>query len=345
MTIKILIVDDSLFFRKRLCDIFEDHPEIRVVATAENGEDALAKVAAFRPDLITMDYEMPVMDGVTAVRRIMDRYPTPILMISALTYQGASVTLEALEAGALDFIAKLSTNGNNLILDKRFLCDQVLQLAASGSTRAKPVSISSSLQKQLPNEPLVSAARELVVIGASTGGPVAVQELLAKLPVNFPLPIVVAIHMPENFTQAYAKRLAKNCKIDVKEAADHDPLIPGRALVAPGGKLIKICKNSAGFVKLESKRSEFNFAPSVDYLFETAANSYSDKVLAIVLTGMGSDGRKGAKKLNSKKSIIWAQDEESSVIYGMPGVMVKDKLANQVLNIDEMILGLKCIDG
>ena len=341
MPIEILIVDDSHFFRKRLCELFEGHPDIRVVATAVNGEDALVKVEAHRPDLITMDYEMPVMDGVTAVRRIMDRYPTPILMISALTYKGASVTLEALEAGALDFVAKLGSDGSNPFLNKKFLCEQVLHLVSSSRTR--PVFTLPTSQKIKIDVKQTSC--ELVVIGASTGGPVAVQELLSKLPGDFPVPIIVAIHMPENFTQAYANRLARNCNIDVKEAEDQDQLIPGRALIAPGGKLLKICKGHMGFVTLERKKKEFNFSPSVDYLFESAASSYSNKVLAIVLTGMGSDGRIGARKLHLKEATIWAQDEKSSVIYGMPGAIAKDKLANQVLNIDEMVLGLKSLNG
>lgn len=341
MPIKILIVDDSPFFRKRLCELFEGHPEIRVVATAVNGEDALVKVEAHRPDLITMDHEMPVMNGVAAVKRIMNRYPTPILMISALTYKGASVTLEALEAGALDFVAKLSSDGSNPFLDKKFLCDQVLQLVSSSKTR----SVWTHSASRKINTNVKQTPCELVVIGASTGGPVAVQKLLSGLPGDFPLPIVVAIHMPEKFTETYAKRLAKNCNIDVKEAADRDQLIPGQALIAPGGKLLKICKGENGFVRLERKNKEFNFSPSVDYLFDSAANSYSEKVLAIVLTGMGSDGRIGAKKLHSIEASIWAQDEESSVIYGMPGAIAKDKLASQVLNIDEMVLGLKNLNG
>ncbi|MDF1642826.1 MAG: chemotaxis response regulator protein-glutamate methylesterase [Pseudomonadales bacterium] len=341
MPIKILIVDDSQFFRKRLCELFEGHPGICVVATAVNGEEALAKVEAHRPDLITMDYEMPVMDGVTAVRRIMGRYPTPILMISALTYEGASVTLDALEAGALDFVAKLGNDGSNPFLEKKLLCEQVLQLVSS--SKAGPVHTFPTSQKIKVD--IKQTPCELVVIGASTGGPVAVQELLSKLPGDFPLPIVVAIHMPENFTQAYANRLASSCNIEVKEAEDQDQLIPGRALIAPGGKLLKIGKKYMGFVTLERKKKEFNFSPSVDYLFESAANSYSQKVLAIVLTGMGSDGRIGARKLHQKKATIWAQDEESSLIYGMPSVIAKDKLASQVLNIDEMVLGLKSLNG
>ena len=344
MTIKILIVDDSYFFRKRLCELFDDHPDITVVATAENGEDALAKVARFRPDLITMDHEMPVMDGVTAVRQIMKHYPTPILMISALTYKGASITLEALEAGALDFVAKLGVDGSNPFLDKKFLCEQVLQLVANVQVRRseKPASYPQAYH----HENSLLDGVQLVVIGASTGGPVAVQDLLCKLPKNFPIPIVVAIHMPENFTQAYANRLARICYIDVKEAENGDPLIAGQALIAPGGKLLKITKNGAnGHVRVEPKNSVFNFAPSVDYLFQTAGDSFGEKVLAIVLTGMGSDGCDGAKKLRANNAIVWAQDKESSVIHGMPGMIEKAKLANQIMNIDEMFLGLKSLNG
>ncbi|MBL4583550.1 MAG: chemotaxis response regulator protein-glutamate methylesterase [Pseudomonadales bacterium] len=349
MKIKVLIVDDSYFFRKRLCDLFEDHPQISVVATAVNGEDALTKVKTYRPDLITMDYEMPVMDGVTAVRRIMESYPTPILMISALTYKGASVTLEALEAGALDFIAKLSNDGGNPFADKKVLCEQILQLVQSQKIRpvatAIPTPTPAIKRRSVRSVSENNFSAEVVVIGASTGGPVAVQNLLAKLPQDFPLPIVVAVHMPANFTLAYANRLAKSCKIGVKEAADRDPLMPGQALIAPGGRLIKICKDNMGFVRLEYQTTEYGFAPSVDQLFTTASESYGKNVLAIVLTGMGSDGSKGAKKLRSDNATVWAQDEESSVIWGMPGVVVKHNLANQVLSLDEMATRLSNLNG
>ena len=347
MTIKILIVDDSYFFRKRFCELFEDHPEISVVGTAVNGEDALQKVRSLRPDIITMDHEMPVMDGVTAVRRIMEQYPTPILMISALTYKGASVTLEALDAGALGFISKLSSDGSNPFLDKENLCEQIVQLvAARGSNN--------------PNHPPQNSGRvcskegsffpelrelELIVIGASTGGPIAVQELLTKLPADFPVPIVVAIHMPESFTQAYAGRLDKLCNIDVKEASVNDRLLPGQALIAPGGKMLEVSSSNNGSVRLSRKNRNYDFAPSIDYLFESAAYSYNKSVLAIVLTGMGSDGCEGSRKLRACNAAVWAQDEASSVIYGMPGVVAKENLANRILDIDEMVTGLKQLNG
>ena len=341
MTIKILIVDDSLFFRKRLCELFENHPEIEVIATAKNGEDALEKVEIHHPDLITMDHEMPVMDGIAAVRQIMKRFPTPILMISALTYEGASVTLEALEAGALDFVAKHGSDGNTPFVDSDFLCNLVLQLAGN---RDKGSTVLAKTGDRAAGKSLETNC-ELVVIGASTGGPVAVQALLSGLPENFPVPIVVAIHMPENFTKAYANRLSKNCGIDVKEAKSGDPLIAGQALIAPGGKLLKICHRGSGYIGIAPKNDAYSFAPSIDYMFGSAADAYGGKVLAVVLTGMGSDGHMGAKKLRGNNSSVWAQDEESSVIYGMPGVIAKANLANQILNIDEMILGLKRFNG
>ena len=341
MTIKILIVDDSFFFRKRLYDLFESHPDIEVIATAENGEEALEKVELYHPDLITMDHEMPVMDGITAVREIMRDHPTPILMISALTYEGASVTLEALEAGALDFVAKQGSDGSNPFVDKNFLCNLVLQLVSSRrGSQAPPVKTESKFTTNPSDNEY-----ELLVVGASTGGPVAVQTLLTNLPKNFPLPIVVAIHMPENFTKAYANRLSKNCRIDVKEAESGDRLISGQALIAPGGKLLKICREEVGYIRIVPKNRALNFAPSVDYLFESAADTYLRKVLAIVLTGMGSDGHAGAKKLRQNDAVVWAQDEQSSVIYGMPGVIAKANLAHRVMNIEEMVSGLKRING
>lgn len=371
MTIKVLVVDDSGFFRRRLTEILSSDHDFEVVGTASNGREAVEKTVELRPDVITMDYEMPVMDGITAVKQIMQSCPTPVLMFSSLTHEGARVTLDALEAGAIDYLPKnfedISRNPERL---KQMLCDKVRAVsrtnkrALSRPTAAvapsKPVAArvlpkadvtSREAIKPLatrPVEPAAVAAKsptatkarpkaknyKLVAIGTSTGGPVALQKVLTSLPGNFPAPIVLIQHMPAAFTKAFADRLDKLCQIDVKEAEDGDMLRPGLALLAPGGKQMMI--DPRGHVKILPGDERLNYKPSVDVTFGSAARVFNDKVLAVVLTGMGADGREGARMLKAAGSQVWAQDEASCVIYGMPMAVVKADLADAIYSLDDV---------
>lgn len=371
MTIKVLVVDDSGFFRRRLTEILSSDHDFEVVGTASNGREAVEKTVELRPDVITMDYEMPVMDGITAVKQIMQSCPTPVLMFSSLTHEGARVTLDALEAGAIDYLPKnfedISRNPERL---KQMLCDKVRAVsrtnkrALSRPTAAvapsKPVAArvlpkadvtSREAIKPLatrPVEPAAAAAKsptatkarpkaknyKLVAIGTSTGGPVALQKVLTSLPGNFPAPIVLIQHMPAAFTKAFADRLDKLCQIDVKEAEDGDMLRPGLALLAPGGKQMMI--DPRGHVKILPGDERLNYKPSVDVTFGSAARVFNDKVLAVVLTGMGADGREGARMLKAAGSQVWAQDEASCVIYGMPMAVVKADLADAIYSLDDV---------
>ena len=365
MVVKVLVVDDSGFFRRRVSEILSADPSIQVVGTATNGKEAIDQALALKPDVITMDYEMPMMDGITAVRHIMQRCPTPVLMFSSLTHEGARVTLDALDAGAVDFLPKnfedISRNPDKV---RQLLCEKVHSIsrsnrrvgaystpaptpapapapAPSGSfnppparsapapvpTRSAPASASSSPAPK-------RKAYKLVAIGTSTGGPVALQRVLTQLPANFPAPIVLIQHMPAAFTKAFAERLDKLCRISVKEAEDGDILRPGLALLAPGGKQMMI--DGRGAVKILPGDERLNYKPCVDITFGSAAKSYGDKVLAVVLTGMGADGREGARLLKQGGSAIWAQDEASCVIYGMPMAIVKADLADAVYGLDDI---------
>ena len=369
MAVKVLVVDDSGFFRRRVSEILSADPNIQVVGTATNGKEAIDQALALKPDVITMDYEMPMMDGITAVRHIMQRCPTPVLMFSSLTHEGARVTLDALDAGAVDFLPKnfedISRNPEKV---KQLLCEKVHSISRSNrrisayrapsapvaapapaptltssfshtpvAPRSTPTPVSAPAPSRAaapsPSSPAPKRkAYKLVAIGTSTGGPVALQRVLTQLPANFPAPIVLVQHMPAAFTKAFAERLDKLCRISVKEAEDGDILRPGLALLAPGGKQLMI--DGRGAVKILPGDERLNYKPCVDITFGSAAKSYGDKVLAVVLTGMGADGREGARLLKQSGSAIWAQDEASCVIYGMPMAIVKANLADAVYDLD-----------
>ncbi|KPU58761.1 cheB methylesterase family protein [Pseudomonas fluorescens] len=365
MAVKVLVVDDSGFFRRRVSEILSADSNIQVVGTATNGKEAIDQALALKPDVITMDYEMPMMDGITAVRHIMQRCPTPVLMFSSLTHEGARVTLDALDAGAVDFLPKnfedISRNPEKV---KQLLCEKILSISRSNrrvSAYSAPAPVAApaptpapssvgSYGSSAPVRPAPIPARthaatasshapkrkayKLVAIGTSTGGPVALQRVLTQLPANFPASIVLVQHMPAAFTKAFAERLDKLCRISVKEAEDGDILRPGLALLAPGGKQMMI--DGRGAVKILPGDERLNYKPCVDITFGSAAKSYGDKVLAVVLTGMGADGREGARLLKQGGSSIWAQDEASCVIYGMPMAIVKAELADAVYSLDDI---------
>ncbi|MFF5865882.1 chemotaxis response regulator protein-glutamate methylesterase [Pseudomonas sp. NPDC012596] len=370
MAVKVLVVDDSGFFRRRVSEILSADPTIQVVGTATNGREAIDQALALKPDVITMDYEMPMMDGITAVRHIMQRCPTPVLMFSSLTHEGARVTLDALDAGAVDYLPKnfedISRNPDKV---KQMLCEKVHTISRSNRRfggYASPAPVTAPASASVAHAPASSLAShaparaaaparataaapahapthspapkrkpyKLVAIGTSTGGPVALQRVLTQLPGNFPAPIVLIQHMPAAFTKAFAERLDKLCRISVKEAEDGDVLRPGLALLAPGGKQMMI--DGRGTVKILPGDERLNYKPCVDITFGSAAKSYGDKVLSVVLTGMGADGREGARLLKQGGSTVWAQDEASCVIYGMPMAIVKANLADAVYSLDEI---------
>jgi len=380
MAVKVLVVDDSGFFRRRVSEILASDSTIQVIGTATNGREAIDQAIALKPDVITMDYEMPMMDGITAVRHIMQRCPTPVLMFSSLTHEGARVTLDALDAGATDFLPKnfedISRNPEKV---KQMLCEKIHTLARSNrrssfaapapapaapapagrpapasplgarpaardsAPRSTTPAAASALRSPAPrpdapaqqlSPPPKRKSYKLVAIGTSTGGPVALQRVLTQLPAHFPAPIVLIQHMPAAFTKAFAERLDKLCRIQVKEAEDGDVLRPGLALLAPGGKQMMV--DARGTVKILPGDERLNYKPCVDITFGSAAKSYGDKVLAVVLTGMGADGREGARLLKQGGSQVWAQDEASCVIYGMPMAIVKASLADAIYSLDDI---------
>lgn len=353
MPIKVLVVDDSSFFRRRVSEIIERDSELTVIDTAKDGKDAIEKAVSLKPDVITMDVEMPVLDGISAVREIMAKSPTAILMFSSLTHDGAKATLDALDAGALDFLPKkfedIARNRDDAV---ELLQSRIKQLGKQRiSRRPTAASTSASASRTTRTAPTRTAERpkivsapvrgsssrvatapvrkaptrkpsdyKIVAIGTSTGGPVALQKILTQIPANISVPILLIQHMPAAFTPAFAQRLNTMCKISVKEAENGDALKPGHAYLAPGGCQMMVEGRGPQF-KLKVMQDEsdrLTYKPSVDLTFGSVAKSYGGSVLSMVLTGMGADGREGARMLKSAGATIWAQDEATCVVYGMP---------------------------
>jgi two-component system chemotaxis response regulator CheB len=333
--VRVLIVDDSSFFRGRIRRELEQSGEIEIAGEAGNGREAVDAAVALRPDLITMDVAMPVMDGIAAVREIMVRRPTDIIMFSALTRDGASATLEALEAGAVDFMPKLRGG------------DRAASVGVGENLRHRVISIARSRSGRYAAKPRVApsprarrtrrAARvQLVVIGASTGGPVAVQRVLTALSADYPYPVLVAVHMPAEFTATFADRLDAISQIRVRHAADGDALVAGQVLIAPGGMQTLVERRGGVLGVRVMPGGEQLYRPSVDILFGSAARVLQDAVQAVVLTGMGTDGTEGARLLKHNGAAVWSQDEASCVVYGMPCSVVKAGHSDRVIPLDEI---------
>jgi len=358
MAIRVLIVDDSRFICKRIREILEEDSEFIVVGTASNGKQAILQAAQLEPDVITMDVEMPVMDGISAVKQIMAECPTAILMFSAATHAGAKSTLDALNAGAIDFLPKqLDEIDGNREMAKRLLRRRVRMVALqsrrvqaatyTAKTGARPISnIAAKVQSQAkPNQRTASSINrqrdiekiDLLVIVASTGGPVAIQKVLTQMPANCSFPILIVQHMPQNFTKSFAERLNQLCDVKVKEAVNGDALMPGEVLLGPGGMQMEVSSGSGRkTVTIRAKQTGEIYSPCADITLSSVSRSYSKNVLTVVLTGMGSDGKEGSVKLKQKGLVIWAQDEASCTIYGMPKAIVDANLADKVYSLDEI---------
>ncbi len=354
-----------VFFRRRVSEIINSDPRLEVIDVAVNGKEAVEKAKSLKPDVITMDIEMPVMDGISAVREIMKACPTPTLMFSSLTHDGAKATLDALDAGALDFLPKkfedIARNRDEAVslLQKRiaeiarkksFMRRPVLSSQSTSTvesrtatTRTATSALTASPVKAAPAAPIAQRFKatgkkyQLTAIGTSTGGPVALQKILTAIPANYPHPIILVQHMPATFTAAFAARLNNLCKIQVKEAEDGDVLKPGCAYLAPGGLQMMVDgRPGASRLKILDGGERMNYKPCVDVTFGSAAKVYGDKVLSMILTGMGADGREGCRMLKAGGATIWSQDEQSCVVYGMPQAVDKAGLSSESLPLDRI---------
>jgi two-component system chemotaxis response regulator CheB len=327
--------------RKSLQKMLEEAPDLRVVATARDGIDALEKIAEHKPDIVTLDIEMPRMDGLTCLKKIMADFPMPVLMVSSLTQEGAQATLDALSLGALDFIPKENSFASMSILQiqhdlqekvRRLAASPRFHMAAPGAATPAPHAAprpAPPLKPVAPPPPtgatLASSPQaELLVIGSSTGGPKALQDILPTLPANLPVPCLIVQHMPSTFTKPFADRLDGLCQVHVKEAEQGEPLKAGTVYIAPGGiHLTYGARGPKGCIDLSPEPVSSLHRPSVDVLFLSVSELFKGQVLAGILTGMGSDGAKGMEQLKKKGAHTLAESEESCVVYGMPRAAVE----------------------
>ncbi|NPA63158.1 MAG: chemotaxis response regulator protein-glutamate methylesterase [Methanococci archaeon] len=349
--IRVLVVDDSAFMRKVISDILNSDPEIEVIGTAKDGVEAVELVQKLEPDVITMDVEMPRMNGLEAVKKIMEIKPTPIVMLSALTKEGSKITFEALEAGAVDFISKPS---GSISLDIRKIGEDIIKKVKQAAkakvvkkvstTRHKPtIKEEKEEKKTLPqtSEELTvpdSKLKEMcVIIGSSTGGPPVVTEIISKLPKRMP-PIFVVQHMPPGFTKLFADRINQVSKLNVKEAEHGERVMPGYVYIAPGDYHMLLTKRGENvYISLDNKMPKVNGTrPAVDITAESVANIYGGKSVGVILTGIGKDGAYGFKKIKEKGGKIIAQDGKTCVVFGMPKAVIELGIADLVLPPSEI---------
>ena len=351
---KVLVVDDSAFMRKLISEMLSKHQMLEVVGIARNGKEAIDKVIELRPDVVTMDIEMPLMNGLEALKQIMEQQPTPVVMLSTTTDIGAEHTMAAMEYGAVDFVAKpggaISLNLHEVeleIVSKVLaatkvrisnLAKQLFRTEGKGQLCEKITRLPLLTDKSisLKKKKISKAHHTIVIIGTSTGGPRALQEVLTRLPSTINAPILVVQHMPPGFTKSLAHRLDGLSNIQVKEAEEGEPLLNGVAYIAPGGKHLKFEKCSRGYcVKLDDNDPpRLGHRPSVDVLLESASFNRELQFITVIMTGMGHDGRKGVLQLNSAcKTITIAESEKTSVVYGMPKAIQDAGLADQVVDV------------
>ena len=351
--IRVMVVDDSALVRKIATDILSADPEITVAATAANAEFALGKLERERPDVITLDLEMPGMGGLEAIRRIMGLRPTPIIVMSAHAQKGADLTLQALEAGAVDFVLKPSNSlSGGIPAIARELTEKVrdaarIVMAAPQPGPGTPVEPSPTESEQAVSAPVAAPSvdgegYDLVAIGTSTGGPVALKTVLTQLPGDFPAGIMVVQHMPPVFTKAFAERLDACCSVRVKEAENGDAILPGRVLIAPGNWHMTVTRFGAEPRVLLNQNDPVNgHRPSVDVLMRSVAREYGARAVGVIMTGMGKDGAEGLRELYARGGRVIAQDKATSVIYGMNKEVVQNGNAHEVVPVDQIASRLR----
>ena len=344
--IRVLIVDDSAFMRKIIGDILREDPIIEILGKARNGNEAMDMTRSLSPDVITLDIEMPGKSGIEVLGEIMEYKPIPVVMVSSLTRSGANVTMQALDMGAVDFVTKPTGS----------MSPDMEKIGAELRRKVIGASMAAVRRKRGPNktanipQPYSAPLRkdalchkpEMLVIAASTGGPMALQQVIPSLPANFPLPVLLVQHMPPGFTTSFAQRLNEQSGLTVIEGCDGMPVRKGTVIVAPGGFHLVLDKKGAEFVcKLTETPPVRSVRPSADVLFNSVAENIGGNVLVLVLTGMGKDGLDGTRALRGNGAYVIAESRETSVIFGMPGAIVGAGLADEVLPLYSIASGIE----
>ncbi|VTR66165.1 Chemotaxis response regulator protein-glutamate methylesterase [Desulfosarcina cetonica] len=349
--LRVLVVDDTVLYRKIVSDVLATIPGVEVVGSAHNGKAAVNKLASLKPDLLTLDIEMPEMNGLEVLAHIQQQAPhVGAIMLSTLTQEGGAMTMKALELGAFDFIPK--PQSGTMAENRKKVADTItpmirafqrsVRLTGRSKVMARPASkprAALSLRKaspatsRVPRTVIGKSRSEIIAIGISTGGPNALAKMLPMIPKDLGVPIVIVQHMPPMFTQSLANSLAGKCSIAVREAKQGEPLLPNTALIAPGGKQMKIVAGADGktrVIKITDDPPENSCRPSVDYLFRSVAHHYVGRATGVIMTGMGSDGTQGLKLMKQNGATIIAQDEATCVVFGMPKEAVETGLADAV---------------
>lgn len=338
MKTKVLVIDDSALIRSLLTEIINDTKDLQVVGTAPDPLVAREMIKQLNPDVLTLDVEMPRMDGLDFLEKLMRLRPMPVLMVSTLTERGSEITLRALELGATDFVTKPKmgiTQGMQHYADE--ICEKIRTAAKAKISTLQSIakSTTSQTQQSALRNPLISSEK-LLIIGASTGGTEAIKAFLMQMPSDCP-GILITQHMPAGFTKSFANRLDTQCKISVKEAVDGERVLPGHAYIAPGDKHLLLARSGANYVTRLSDDEPVNrHKPSVDVLFDSAAAYAGKNAIGVILTGMGKDGAAGMLRMRQAGAFNFAQDEESCVVYGMPREAVAQGGVHEVAHLNEL---------
>jgi len=332
--IRVLVVDDSAYIRKVIKEMLSKSPSIEVVGTARDGEEALEQVERLQPDVVTCDLIMPGMDGVTFIQRQMSIRPIPIVMVS-IAAESSERVLSGLDAGAIDFVQKPTALATDKVFDVAE--DLVAKVtAAAGAPLAR--AFTPVAPPPLPVTTTFHNRYSVLVIGVSTGGPQGLKAVVPRLPADFPVPVAIVLHMPIGYTEAYAKRLDEASALRVSEAREGEEVRPGIVLVAPAGRHLTFHRNGGGKVltRLDVRPLDTPHRPSVDVLFQSAAEVYGERVLGVVMTGMGADGREGAAWIKARGGAVLTESEETCVVYGMPRSVVEAGLSDKAVPLDQL---------
>lgn len=338
--IRVLIIDDSALMRRVITELLAGDREIDVIGTAPDPFIAREKIKALKPDVLTLDVEMPKMDGLTFLEKLMAGWPMPVVMVSSLTEEGCQTTLRALELGAVDFFLKPKIDLKKGMEEQAQILIEKVKAAAVANVKRRPSQVTrGSFDPARPASRITSlnamikTTDNIIAIGASTGGTEAIKDVLESLPPNSP-PIIITQHMPERFTKTFADRLDQLCRIAVKEAEDGDAVLPGYALLAPGNYHMTLCRSGARYsVALDQHPPVNRHRPSVDVMFESVANHAGRNSIGVILTGMGGDGAKGMLSMKNSGAYTIAQDEESCVVFGMPKEAIKLGGVEKILSL------------